>query len=47
MKPTRVEKQRQNKGEKEGGKQRVIKKPNRKRGKGNKTLRHKKVKRDE
>jgi hypothetical protein len=25
----------------------VIKKPNRKRGKGNKTLRHKKVKRDE
>jgi hypothetical protein len=30
MKPTRAEKQIQNKGEKEGGKQRVIKKPNKK-----------------
>jgi hypothetical protein len=32
MKPTRAEKQRQNKGEKEGRKQRAIKKPNKKEG---------------
>jgi len=32
MKPTGAEKQRQNKGEKEGEKGRAIKKPNRKRG---------------
>jgi hypothetical protein len=36
MKPTVAEKQRQNKGEKEGKKGRAIKKSNRKGGKGNK-----------
>jgi hypothetical protein len=41
MKPTRAEKQRQNKSEKEEGKRKVIKKQIEK---GNKTLRHKKEK---
>jgi hypothetical protein len=38
MKPHEQKKQVQNKSEKEGGKQRVIKKPNQKRRKDNKTL---------
>jgi hypothetical protein len=39
MKPhEQKKKQGQNKSEKEGGKQRVLKKPNQKRRKGNKTL---------
>jgi hypothetical protein len=42
MKPTRAEKQRQNIGEKEGGKGRTIKKQTEKEGKDNKKLKHKK-----